>query len=166
MAARLDNVGQVCNAPKRFIVADELYEAFLDRFTDVDARGGRWHRADVVGPRRRGAPGAGEPAVVQGAVLRTAGERTGAFFPPGVLTGVTPDQDVVLPGALRAGRHGLPGLLGGRGRRAGQRHAVRPGLLPVHHRPGAGGAVANQIDAGMVFVNGVMLDAAELRSEA
>src|SRR4051794_24575211 len=25
VAARLDNVGQVCNAPKRFIVADELY---------------------------------------------------------------------------------------------------------------------------------------------
>src|SRR5437868_7179035 len=31
--ARLDNTGQSCNAAKRFIVADDLYESFLDKFT-------------------------------------------------------------------------------------------------------------------------------------
>src|SRR5262245_36387848 len=39
--ARLDNSGQSCNAAKRFIVIDELYEPFLEKFTaklaDVEA---------------------------------------------------------------------------------------------------------------------------------
>ena len=33
--ARLDNTGQSCNAAKRFIVADDLYEPFLEKFTAV-----------------------------------------------------------------------------------------------------------------------------------
>ncbi|CPV97255.1 succinate-semialdehyde dehydrogenase [NADP(+)] [Mycobacteroides abscessus] len=32
-AARLDNTGQACNAAKRFIVVDELYDAFVEKFT-------------------------------------------------------------------------------------------------------------------------------------
>src|SRR5947208_4631717 len=31
--ARIDNAGQLCNAAKRFIVLDEYYEPFLDKFT-------------------------------------------------------------------------------------------------------------------------------------
>ncbi|HET8976816.1 MAG TPA: aldehyde dehydrogenase family protein, partial [Solirubrobacteraceae bacterium] len=33
VAARLENTGQACNAGKRFIVTDELYEPFLEKFT-------------------------------------------------------------------------------------------------------------------------------------
>src|SRR5579859_684654 len=33
VSARLDNTGQSCNAAKRFIVLDELYEPFLEKFT-------------------------------------------------------------------------------------------------------------------------------------
>jgi succinate-semialdehyde dehydrogenase/glutarate-semialdehyde dehydrogenase len=29
---RLENTGQACNAGKRFIVVDELYEPFLEKF--------------------------------------------------------------------------------------------------------------------------------------
>ena len=35
VAARVDNTGQSCNAAKRFIVVDELYEPFLEKFTDA-----------------------------------------------------------------------------------------------------------------------------------
>jgi len=35
VAARLDNSGQSCNAAKRFIVIDSLYDEFLDKFTDA-----------------------------------------------------------------------------------------------------------------------------------
>ena len=33
VAARIDNAGQSCNAAKRMIVIDELYEPFLEKFT-------------------------------------------------------------------------------------------------------------------------------------
>ena len=33
VAGRLDNTGQSCNAAKRFIVVDELYDEFLEKFT-------------------------------------------------------------------------------------------------------------------------------------
>ena len=33
VAARVDNTGQSCNAAKRFIVVDDLYEPFLEKFT-------------------------------------------------------------------------------------------------------------------------------------
>ena len=39
MAARLDNTGQSCNAAKRFIVVDGLYDAFLEKFTAAMRRG-------------------------------------------------------------------------------------------------------------------------------
>ena len=61
--ARLDNTGQSCNAAKRFIVADDLYEDFLEKFTDK-MKASRAGRPDLRGCRdgaalvvdRRGAP--------------------------------------------------------------------------------------------------------------
>src|SRR5579862_753462 len=35
VAARLDNTGQSCNAAKRFIVIDDLYDSFLEKFTEA-----------------------------------------------------------------------------------------------------------------------------------
>src|SRR6185503_8707873 len=48
VGARLENSGQACNAAKRFIVVDDLYTPFLEKFTkaltDVEPGG------DVLGP--------------------------------------------------------------------------------------------------------------------
>ena len=100
-------------------------------------------------------------AVADGATLVTDGERNGAFFPPGVLTDVSPDS-TVLPEELFGPVAMVYKVGRGRGGRARQRHPVRAGLLRLHHRPRAGRARRRQIDAGMVFVNGVGAEGVEL----
>ena len=162
VAARMDNAGQVCNAPKRFIVADELYEPFLDRFTTSILAA-----ADGVAPMSslraaEGLQGQVDRAVVQGATLHTVGERSGAFFPPAVLTDVTPDQDVFA--------QELFGPVAMVFRVSSEAEAVALandtpyglGSYVFTTDPEQAERVADQIDAGMVFINGVMLDAAEL----
>src|SRR5439155_629487 len=52
-AARLDNTGQSCNAAKRFIVMDGLYDEFLAKFATVMAAsplGDPMARGTVLGP--------------------------------------------------------------------------------------------------------------------
>jgi succinate-semialdehyde dehydrogenase/glutarate-semialdehyde dehydrogenase len=162
VAARMDNAGQVCNAPKRFIVAEELYEPFLDQFTTsmlAAADGG----APMSSLRAaEGLQGQVDRAVAQGATLHTVGQRSGAFFPPAVLTGVVPDQDVFA--------QELFGPVAMVFRVSSEAEAVALandtpyglGAYVFTTDPEQAERVADQIDAGMVFVNGVMLDAAEL----
>ncbi|KRA39355.1 succinate-semialdehyde dehydrogenase [Nocardioides sp. Root614] len=162
VAARLENVGQVCNAPKRFIVADDLYEAFLDRFTTSMLAG-----ADGIAPMSsvraaEGLEGQVNRAVDQGAVLHTNGERDGAFFPPGVLTGVTPDQDVFSQELF--GPVAMVFSVSSEAEAVELANDTPYGLGSYLYTtdPQQAERVANQIDAGMVFVNGVMLDAPEI----
>jgi succinate-semialdehyde dehydrogenase/glutarate-semialdehyde dehydrogenase len=162
VAARLDNVGQVCNAPKRFIVADELYQPFLDRFTTSILAA-----ADGVAPMSslraaEGLQGQVDRAVVQGATLRTAGERSGAFFPPAVLSDVTSDQDVFAQELF--GPVAMVFRVSSEGEAVTLANNTPYGLgsYVFTTDPEQAERVADQIDAGMVFINGVMLDAAEL----
>ena len=143
--ARLDNSGQSCNAAKRFIVADELYEPFLEKFSaklaEVEATDPT--SADsALGPLSslKAAEGVDEQvkrAIEHGATLVHGGTRDGAFFQTTVLTDVSPENPAFEGGVLRPGRAGVPRE--GRGRRhpPRERHAVRSGLLRLHHRPGA-----------------------------
>ncbi len=102
VGARLENTGQACNAGKRFIVLDELYEPFVEKFTSAitGAKVGDPNDADtVVGPMSStlAADRLDEQvsrAVAQGAQLATNGERSGTYYPGAVLTGVTPDNDI------------------------------------------------------------------------
>ena len=100
VVARVDNCGQACNAAKRFIVMDHLYDEFVEKFTAavLATKQGAPTDPDItIGPlsslaaAERLAAQVGA-AVAGGANLVSAGERSGAFFPPGVLTGVGPDN--------------------------------------------------------------------------
>ena len=147
VAARLENTGQACNAAKRFIVVDELYEPFLEKFTAALSAvepGDPTSPDATIGPLSSATASDRledqvQRAVEQGATLVTGGERDGNFFSTTVLTDITRGQPRLPRGVLRPGRVGLPRRLRGRGGRAGQRHAVRARLVRPDHRlrPGA-----------------------------
>ena len=119
-AARMENAGQACNAAKRFIVADRLYDEFVEQFTASMAE---WTTGDPTdestkyGPLSSEAAAAGLMAQVEDAVDKGAKVRTGRPSPRRARRlrgGHRPDRrdagDARLPrGAVRAGRRRLPG---------------------------------------------------------
>ncbi|TWV58048.1 NAD-dependent succinate-semialdehyde dehydrogenase [Streptomyces misionensis] len=160
--ARFENTGQACNAGKRIIVADDIHDAFLDKFTQKVLA-----MADGLAPLSSVAAAERleeqvERATADGATFVSAGRREGAYFPPGVLTGLSPTspsaaEELFGPVATvyRAGSedeavdlaNGTPYGLGSYVFTTDPEQAMR---------------VADRIDAGMVFVNGVGLEGAEL----
>jgi succinate-semialdehyde dehydrogenase/glutarate-semialdehyde dehydrogenase len=168
--ARLDNTGQSCNAAKRFIVADGLYDAFLEKFTAqmTGAKVGDPFAEDtVLGPlssdlaaQRLAAQV--DKAVAQGARLVAGGKRDGAYYPGTVLTDVTPDMD--------AYREEFFGPVGVVYRAADEDEAVRIandtpfglGSYVFTTDPEQAERVVGKIDAGMVYVNLVLADSPEL----
>jgi succinate-semialdehyde dehydrogenase/glutarate-semialdehyde dehydrogenase len=162
LSARLDNTGQSCNAAKRFIVADHLYEPFVEKFT-----AGMLAAADSITPLSSVAAADNlraqvARAVEQGATLASAGRDEGAYVATGVLTDVTPGDDVYA--------QELFGPVAMIFRAGSEDDAVRLandtpyGLGSYLFTDDAEQAarVADRIEAGMVFVNGVLLDGAEL----
>ncbi|GAA1077989.1 NAD-dependent succinate-semialdehyde dehydrogenase [Tsukamurella strandjordii] len=162
VAARLDNTGQSCNAAKRFIVAGDLYDDFLAKFTEKILAA-----TDSIAPlsSERAAENLEKQlaeAVTGGAKLAIVGERRGAHFPPAVLTGVTEDNP--------AFRQELFGPVATVYRVEGEAEAVALandtpfGLGSYVFTTDAEQAarIADRIEAGMVFVNGVLAEGAEL----
>ncbi len=168
--ARLDNSGQSCNAAKRFIVIDELYEPFLEKFTakiaEVEATDPT-SSDSALGPLSslKAAEGLDEQvkrAVEHGATLVHGGSRDGAFFQTTVLTDVSSDNP--------ASKEEFFGPVAQVYRAADEGDAVRIandipfGLGSYVYTTDAAQAdrVADAIEAGMVFVNLVLADGAEL----
>lgn len=103
--ARLRNCGQSCNAPKRMIVMADIYEDFVDRLTARVAE--HYLPGDPADPATKLPPLASvaaadevaaqvATAISQGATLRTGGNRIdgpGAYLQATVLTDVTPEMD-------------------------------------------------------------------------
>ena len=170
VAARLGNNGQACNAAKRFIVQEDLYEEFLGKLTEAFAGVKPSDPAledTFLGPLSSAAATDRlaeqvERAVAQGAKVEIGGGRDGNFFEATILTGVTPENDAYLEEffgpvaqvfkasgeaeALEIG-NAIPFGLGSYLWTKDQAQAER---------------VADLIEAGMVYINLVDADSPEL----
>jgi succinate-semialdehyde dehydrogenase/glutarate-semialdehyde dehydrogenase len=146
ISARMENTGQACNAGKRFI------EKMLGQETGPLSS---QLAADRLEEQVTG-------AVAGGAHLETNGERNGAFYPSGVLTGVAESSE--------AFHQELFGPVAMVFRARDEADAVRIandtpyglGSYVYTNDPEQAARVADQIDAGMVFVNGVGAEGVEL----
>jgi succinate-semialdehyde dehydrogenase / glutarate-semialdehyde dehydrogenase len=170
VAARLDNTGQSCNAAKRFIVVDDMYEPFLERFTAAlrAVKPGDPTSSDSeIGPLSSTAAADRledqvKRAIDQGAKVVAGGGREGNFFEPTVLTDIGPDND--------AYREELFGPVAQVYRVSSEEEAVELandtpfglGSYVMSTDQEQAERVADQIDAGMVYVNIVGADGAEL----
>ncbi len=170
VAGRLENTGQACNAAKRFIVADELYEPFLEKFTAAltAVKPGDPTSADTtIGPLSSTTAADRledqvKRAVDQGAKLVVGGERDGNFYSTTILTGITKDND--------AYHEEFFGPVASVYRVGSEEEAVELandtpfglGSYVMTNDPDQALRVADRIEAGMVFVNAVGAEGAEL----
>ena len=170
VAGRLDNTGQSCNAAKRFIVADELYDDFIEKFKDkmTAAEPGDPMAEDAeMGPLS--SANAAETlqdqldrAVAQGAEIAAGGDRKDNYFSSTVLVGVTSEND--------AYREEFFGPVASVFRVGSEEEAIELandtpfglGSYVFSDDPEQALRVADGLDTGMVYVNGVGADGAEL----
>ena len=170
VAARVDNTGQSCNAAKRFIVVDDLYEPFLEKFTAAITAvepGDPTSAETEIGPLS--SSNATERLAEQlqraldnGAKLVAGGEHDGNFFQTTVLTDITAENP--------ARHEEFFGPVAQVYRAGDEEEAVALandtpyGLGSYVMTTDADQAqrVAEKIEAGMVFVNLVGADGAEL----
>ena len=162
IAGRMENTGQACNAAKRFIVAQDVYDEFVDKFTKkvLETAGDLAPLSSVAAAERLDEQV--NQAVENGANLASEGQRKGAFFPPGVLTNVSPDSPSY--------KEELFGPVATVYKVASEEEAIE---LANDTPFGLGSyvfttdkeqakRVADRIEAGMVYVNLVGADSAEL----
>ena len=171
VAARVDNTGQSCNAAKRFIVVDELYEPFLEKFTAAitAVKPGDPSSPDTeIGPlssttATERLDDQVRRAVDGGAKLVAGGERDGQLLLDDGADRHRPRQ------RRRATRSSSAPWR----RSTASAPRTRPSRSPTTRPFGLGSyvlttdpeqalRVADQIEAGMVFVNIVGADGAEL----
>jgi succinate-semialdehyde dehydrogenase/glutarate-semialdehyde dehydrogenase len=168
--ARLDNTGQSCNAAKRFIVVDELYDEFLEKFKaalTASAPGDPASENTAVGPLSSETAADRledqvRRAVEAGAEIIAGGKREGNFFEPTILTGIEPGAE--------ASQEEFFGPVAQVYRVGSEDEAVELanqtpfglGSYVQTTDPEQGERVADRIEAGMVYVNLVGADSPEL----
>jgi succinate-semialdehyde dehydrogenase / glutarate-semialdehyde dehydrogenase len=168
--ARLDNTGQSCNAAKRFIVADDFYDEFLEKFsaTFAAAKPGDPSAEDTaVGPLSSQTAADRleqqvKKAVDNGAEVVVGGKRDGNYFEPTILTGIKPGDE--------ASQEEFFGPVAQVYRVGSEEDAVALanqtpfglGSYVMTTDKEQGERVADEIEAGMVYVNLVGADSPEL----
>ncbi len=170
VGGRLDNSGQSCNAAKRFIVHEDLYEDFLGKFTagvsaveasdpsSDDSEMGPLSSSDATERLQEQL----DRAVEQGANVVVGGERKDNFFQGTVLTEVTPDNDAY--GEEFFGPVAMVFKVGSEEEaiQLGNDTDFGLGSYVFTDDPDQAMRVADGLDTGMVYVNGVGADSAEL----
>jgi succinate-semialdehyde dehydrogenase/glutarate-semialdehyde dehydrogenase len=169
VSARLDNTGQSCNAAKRFIVHKDLYDPFMEKFT---AAMGEWKPGDPTGDAAMGPLSSStaaerlqdqlDRARKDGAKVVLNGERKDNFFSPTILADI--------PEGAKARYEEFFGPVASVYKVGSEDEAVKVandtpfGLGSYVFTTDADQAerVADKIDAGMVYVNIVGADGAEL----
>jgi succinate-semialdehyde dehydrogenase / glutarate-semialdehyde dehydrogenase len=168
--ARLDNTGQSCNAAKRFIVVDDLYDGFLEKFREKLAAskpGDPTSEDTSVGPlsSQTAADRLEEQvrkAVANGAEVVVGGKRDGNYFEPTILTGIEPGDE--------ASQEEFFGPVAQVYKVGSEEEAVALanqtpfglGSYVMTTDKEQGERVADKIEAGMVYVNLVGADSPEL----
>jgi succinate-semialdehyde dehydrogenase/glutarate-semialdehyde dehydrogenase len=168
--ARLDNTGQSCNAAKRFIIVDDFYDEFLEKFTATftAAKPGDPSAEDTaVGPLSSETAADRleqqvKKAVDNGAEIVVGGKRDGNYFEPTILTGIKPGDE--------ASQEEFFGPVAQVYRVGSEEEAVALanqtpfglGSYVMTTDRAQGERVADQIEAGMVYVNLVGADSPEL----
>ena len=170
VAGRLENSGQACNGSKRIVVMDKYYDEFAEKFVakmgalsmgpgledaDLGPLSSK-KAADVLSAQVSG-------AVAEGATLHVGAEvADGCFFPPTVLSNVTPEMAVY--------REELFGPVAVLYRVSSDEEAIELansspyglGSIVISDDIERAERVGDALEVGMVFINGVGLDAAQL----
>ena len=165
--ARCINSGQSCIAAKRFIVVDAVYDRFIARFKEAMAAlkvGDPLEEGVQVGPQAREdlmheLHGQVEASLEKGAKVLLGGaplERRGYFYPPTILTELKP--------GMAAYHEELFGPVASVIRVRDEKEAVEVANASPFGLGGSvwtadsarGEAVAGQVEAGAVFVNGMV----------
>jgi succinate-semialdehyde dehydrogenase / glutarate-semialdehyde dehydrogenase len=168
--ARLDNTGQSCNAAKRFIVVDDFYDEFLEKFTATLAAskpGDPTAEDTAVGPLSSEVAADRleeqvKKAVDNGAEVVVGGKRDGNYFEPTILTGIKPGDE--------ASQEEFFGPVAQVYRVGSEEEAVALanqtpfglGSYVMTTDKEQGERVADKIEAGMVYINLVGADSPEL----
>ncbi|TNM41911.1 aldehyde dehydrogenase family protein [Nocardioides albidus] len=150
--ARVGNAGQACNAGKRMIVHEDLYDEFVAKFSA---------RMTAIPAAPLSSLAAAErleqqvsQAVADGATLAGAEEQGGAWFAPGVLTGVEGSNiardELFGPVAMVFKVHDEAEAI-----RVANDTDYGLGSYIFTTDPEQARRVASRLETGMVFINGV-----------
>jgi succinate-semialdehyde dehydrogenase / glutarate-semialdehyde dehydrogenase len=168
--ARLENTGQACNAAKRFIVSDDLYDDFLEKFTASLAAakpGDPSAEGTAVGPlsSKTAADRLEDQvnrAIAGGAEVVVGGKRDGNFFEPTILTGIEKGSEASQEEFF--GPVAQVYKVGSEDEAIALANDTQFGLgsYLLTNDTDQAERVANAIEAGMVYVNIVGADGVEL----